>query len=131
MRFENFFPYEAEFCWSSSTWSEIIFPIPATVLKPETLFDIVVDVDVFKSPPGLVGQNVFMYLNGLRLASRFVSKRMLVALRIAGRYLCLQDNVLTIDTPDAAIPEEHGIKDSRRLGVQLFSIIGRPYPGAA
>jgi hypothetical protein len=97
-------------------------------LNADTVFDIVLDTDVFKSPPELVGQNVFVYVNGLRLASRFMTKRMIVNLRIPGRFLRTKNNVLTFDTPDSATPEKFGIADSRRLGVQLFSIVVRSYP---
>jgi len=126
-RFKNFHPPEREFSWSDGPWSEIVFPLPAEQLKASTTFDVVLDFDVFKSPPEMEGQNVFVYLNGLRLASRFITKRSFVNLRISGLFLRPVDNILTFDTPDSAPPKRFGIADPRCLGMQLFSIVVRYY----
>jgi len=124
-RLQNFYDTEDEFCWSSGKWCEIIFDVPAGLLSNPAIVEIDLDLDAFKISPDLLGQDVFIYLNGLRLASRHVTSRHLINLRTDGQTLRLKDNVLTIDTPDSVMPTQYGLKDNRTLGIQLFSIAGR------
>jgi hypothetical protein len=119
---KNFWPPEDGFVWSASSWCEISLPAKAPSGKAGGIAEIAIDLDVFKAPPEMEGQNVFFYVNGLRLASRFITGRVTVLLEAAAGTLTPTENVITIDTPDAVRPSEHGQGDTRRLGVQVFSL---------
>jgi hypothetical protein len=122
----NFDVPEDGFAWSLGKWCEIRFPFSNTLKRNVTTADLIFDLDVFKSAPAFNGQNVFVYLNGLRIGSH----------RIEGRITCINsfdpsilnpvENVLTFDTPEAAKPEDYGIMDNRVLAIQLFSLQIRP-----
>jgi hypothetical protein len=123
----NFCPPEDGFVWSTHTWSELRFDIATPQKKHESrsggvCLDISMDIDVFKAPPDLAGQDVFFYVNGIRLGSRFITRRVTVMLELPATLIKSHDNVITIDTPHAARPAEHGLSDTRRLGIQLFSV---------
>ena len=123
----NFYPPETGFVWSTQKWCEVRFNIPTATLSVtdeihEPSLKVTLDIDVFKTQPNLVGQNVFFYLNGLRVGSRFVTSRITVSLRVQLQYVRYGVNVITIDTPDSARPAVHGIEDTRLLGIQLFSV---------
>jgi hypothetical protein len=127
IKLTNFYPPEAGFVWSSHTWSELTFDLDspkggANVSSPNVVLDIAIDVHVFKVPPDFAGQNVFFHVNGVRLASRFITSRVTVMLEVPAFIVKGQQNVITIDTPDAARPVDHGFDDTRRLGVQIFSV---------
>lgn len=122
----NFYDPEEGFVWSSSVWSELTFDFSATPKVDTAEIDLVLDCDVFRADGRLDGQSVLVYLNGLRLASHFISKRTLLTIRVGSRGLKHTDNVLTLDTPDSRKPSEFGSTDERRLGVQLFSMQIRP-----
>jgi len=123
----NFSPPEDGFVWSTGSWCQVTFPYKARsaagrAKAAEAMVDIALDIDVFKAVPDLPGQDIFIYVNGARLASRFITHRLTVMLEVPGSAMSATENVIVIDTPDAARPAEHGGSDTRRLGVQLFSI---------
>jgi len=123
----GFYPPEAGFVWSSRKWCEITFNIATEALAARdagkvSVLDIALDMDVFKAQPDFEGQNALLYVNGLRLGSRFIKDRVIVMLHVPIHFVYSTGNVITIDTPDAAAPINHGIADSRSLGVQLFSV---------
>jgi hypothetical protein len=124
----NFWPPEGDFVWSTSSWCEIRFAMNASALlapkmaESDSVVDVAIDLDTFRFPPDKEGQNVFIYLNGLRLASRFVSHRVTVLLEAPASILRPVDNVVTIDTPDFARPSDYGDDDMRRLGIKLYTL---------
>jgi len=123
----NFYPPETGFVWSSHKWCEIRFDVDPEALSAshgshETALDIALDLDVFKAPPDFEGQDVLLYVNGARLGSRFVKGRITVMLIVPLYLVRARANVITIDTPDAARPIQHGFNDTRQLGIQLFSV---------
>jgi hypothetical protein len=124
----NFSPPEDGFIWSTGPWCEIRFSLmqPDYSVARERPWDTVVelslDMDVFKAAPNLNGQNILFYVNGLRLASRFMTGRVTVILELPGTMVRQNDNIITIDSPDAARPTDHGGSDGRRLGIQLHSL---------
>lgn len=122
----NFYAPETEFAWSTSTWSEIIFAFAGGTSPAGKSADLMVEMDVFKSPPKLPCQPVLFYLNGLRIGSRNVSDRVTVILTFDRSLLRPTENVLIFDTPKASVPNDFGISDGRCLGVQLFSLQIRP-----
>lgn len=122
----NYFEPENGFVWSTSKWSDIIFNFGnGSSTKPRSA-DLVLDLDVFKAPPKLPHQTVKFYLNGLRVGARDITDRAVTVIALDLALLRPRENVLTLDTPDAAIPSEFGIPDGRLLGVQVFSIQIRP-----
>ena len=124
VRLRNFSPPEDGFVWSTGPWCEIC--IPAIKHPPDNEpLEIGLDIDVFKAPPEMEGQNVLIYANGLRVASRFVNSRVSVVAEVAGRSLVEGHTLITMDTPDAVSPSRFGGIDTRRLGVQLFSVTVR------
>lgn len=125
IRLTNFWPPEDGFAWSRSTWCEIAFPALEGSKGNNSTVELALDLDVFRSAPHLEGQNVFIYVNGLRLASRHVLKRLTLVFELPAARSVNGENVITIDTPDAASPYDYGADDERQLGVQLFSITAR------
>jgi hypothetical protein len=115
---EGFWPPEQGFIWSKGNWCEIVFPFEKT--KPTNRSDLILDLDAFK--PEEAGQNVKIYLNGIRIGTKFVTSRMTFVVNFPTSILNAEDNVLTIDTPDAMTPLSVGIQDDRVLGIQLFSV---------
>ena len=122
----NFFPPENGFIWSTSYWSDITFAFSATPADEIKAADFILEFDVFKMGGHVEGQNVLIYLNGLRVGSHYVTQRTTVVIRMDAALLEPTDNVLTFDTPDTRMPSEFGLPDERRLGVQLFSMQIRP-----
>jgi hypothetical protein len=117
----NFWPPEDGFIWSTGHWCQINFDRPDSA-KNGTALDIALDIDVFKAPPTLESQNIFFYVNGLRLASRAINRRLTIMLELPASFVRPRDNIITIDTPEAGIPSDFGGNDPRRLGIQLFSL---------
>jgi hypothetical protein len=122
----NFFPPENGFIWSASRWSEITFKFSATPASAKKYADVILDFDVFKMVGHVDGQNVLIYLNGLRVGSHYITERTTLAIRIDAKMLKPGENVLTFDTPDNNKPSEFGIPDERKLGIQLFAMQIRP-----
>ncbi len=125
VKLTNFWPPEDGFVWSTNRWCEITFPVTPATRSEGAGVEIAVDIDVFKCPPDLLSQNVFVYVNGLRVLSREIYQRVILLIQVPMTQLRKGENVLIIDTPDAATPTEHGVNDTRRLGVQIFSITVR------
>ena len=117
----NFWPPEGLWAWSSGKWAEINFAFDFRSRPPDGLAELIIDLDVFKYKDKHPGQNVLIYLNGLRVGSLYCTRRAAVVFTFNARILSRDDNVLTLDTPDAARPSEFGSADQRMLGVQLFS----------
>ena len=122
----NFFPPENGFIWSSSHWSEITFEFSATPASRKKSAKLMLDFDVFKMAGHIDGQDVFIYLNGLRVGSHFETQRTTLAIPVDAKMLKSGGNVLTFDTPDTKRPSEFGIPDERQLGIQLFGMQIRP-----
>jgi len=118
----NFFEPEDGFVWSTSKWSEIIFSFSDNTTPKGRSADLILDLDAFKAPPTFPQQTVLFYLNGLRIGSRDVSGRITAILTFNPGILKPTENVLIFDTPDARVPNQFGVLDERRLGVQLFSV---------
>lgn len=114
---------EEGFVWSAGRWCEVEFDLDlARSSRSRTTVEFAVDIDVFKFPPAMPGQNVLTYLNGLRVASTFVTGRMALTFQVKPTVLMPTGNVLTFDLPDAVRPSEFGVEDDRILGSQIFSI---------
>ncbi len=122
----NFSDPEDGFVWSNGRWCEIVFSFTDDKKVTATVADLMVELDAFKVPPDFPGQDVFIYLNGLRVASLFVNRRLTILGTFNRSFLRANENVITIDTPDVANPRDHGVEDDRKLGVQIFNIKIRP-----
>ncbi len=109
---------EEDFAWSMGRFAEVRFA--ATPPADRTL--LLLEIDVFRAPPVLTGQNVLTYLNGLRMHSAYVTARTTLRIPLRPGILTEDDNVLTFDLPDAIRPIEFGMEDGRMLGVKLFSL---------
>src|ERR1700733_13481915 len=96
----NFYAPETGFIWSSSEWSEIRFSFSATPEVESTEVDLSLDCDVFRVGGRFDGQNILIYLNGLRVGSHFITQRTQLNIRVSSADLKPADNVLTLDTPD-------------------------------
>ena len=118
----NFWGAENGFIWSSGQWCELTFSFDTKSADKNGLLDLILDIDVFKNGDELKGQNVLLYLNGLRIGSLFCTKRSTMVFSFDARLLKAEENVFTMDTPDATSPSLFGSKDTRTLGVQLFSM---------
>ena len=117
----GFWPPEDGFVWSTGKWCEITFAFDVGRKSAASLADLILDMDVFKVPDRLDGQNVMIYLNGLRVGSYMVQRRTTYFASFDAAILRPTDNVLTVDTPDTASPANFGSSDKRLLGIQLFS----------
>jgi hypothetical protein len=118
---KSFWPPEDGFVWSAGKWCEIVFDYKLGTAEAASRGEVVLELDCFKSPPALEAQNVFIYLNGLRIGARRLTKR--VTAFIEFDPACLKHtNVLTLDTPDAASPSQFSGNDERVLGLQLFTL---------
>jgi hypothetical protein len=124
----SFWPPEDGFVWSSGKWCELIFKFNLQTAPTDERGELVLDFDSYKSPPGLEGQNVFIYLNGLRIGARRLTKRVTAFIEFDPALL-KATNVLTFDTPDAASPTQWGGTDERVLGIQLFTFQARYFAG--
>jgi hypothetical protein len=118
----NFWAPEGTWVWSTGRWSEINFAFDLGLRAPVGTAEIIMDVDVFKHEEKHPGQNVLIYLNGLRIGSLYCTHRVTVVFAFDARILTRADNVLTLDTPDATSPAAFGDPDGRSLGAQVFSI---------
>ena len=117
----NFWAPEESWIWSTGRWCEITFAFEAGAAPPR-FAELVIDLDVYKYKDRHPGQNVLVYLNGLRIGSLYCTRRMTVAFAVDPRTLASADNILTLDTPDSARPSQFGGADGRQLGVQLFNL---------
>jgi len=116
-------PPEDGFVWSSGRWCEIEFELDLDrAARSSAAVEFAVDLDVFKFPPAFPGQNVMTYMNGLRVASTFVTGRTALTFPVKPGLLLPAGNILTFDTPDAVRPSEFGVEDDRVLGLQIFSV---------
>jgi hypothetical protein len=117
----NFWPPEDGFVWSMGKWCEVQFEFE---LKTEVISEkaeLVLDLDVFRVPPAFEGQNLMIYLNGLRVGTRRVTKRVTAFVEFDPTVLRYA-NTLVFDTPDATSPQSFDLSDHRVLGLQLFSL---------
>ncbi len=127
----SFSPPEDGFIWSTGLWCQLSFDSTHEAPEPPPNgvgpLELALDLDVYKLSPDLLGQNVLFYANGLRLASRYISGRITVMLEAPPCAIRSRGNIITIDTPDATRPADLGGSDTRRLGIQLFSlrVVGR------
>ena len=111
---DGFWPPEDGFVWSKGKWCEIQFSFDKDNIAEYS--DLIIDLDVFKPEDG--GQNILVYLNGLRIGSKFIRNRMTCVISFSSSILRKDKNVLTLDTPDAMTPADFGIPGTRQLGVQ-------------
>ncbi len=118
----NFWPPEDGFVWSTKSWCQLAFDIPGGVGPAGDGAELLFDLDVFRAAPDLEGQDIHVYANGLRLASRHVTARTTILIELPRGLLRQHGNVIIIDTADAAHPSDFGEADSRRLGIKLFSV---------
>jgi hypothetical protein len=118
----NFWEPESGFVWSTGKWCEICFPFDLGTRPADGAAEIILDLDVFKVDDKMPGQNVLVYLNGLRIGSLYCTSRTTAAFGFDSQILAKDANILTFDTPDSARPSDFGVNDNRSLGVQIFSM---------
>ena len=118
----NFWAPEGAWVWSTGRWSEINFAFEVGSRPLTGTVELIIDLDVFKHEDKHAGQNVLIYLNGLRVGSLYCTHRMTVVFVFEAKILGKIDNVLTFDTPDSTKPSAFGSADDRVLGVQVFSV---------
>jgi hypothetical protein len=118
----NFWAPEDGFVWSTGKWCEISFAFDSGGKPVGQLADLIIDADAFRFERQLEGQNALVYLNGVRIGSFYVLRRTTYFATFDPHLLRPTDNVITIDTPDAACPSDFGSDDGRRLGIKLFSL---------
>ncbi len=118
----NFWEPEGSWIWSTGRWCEITFAFEAGPRPLPRLAELIVDLDVYKQEEQHPGQNVLVYLNGLRIGSLHCTHRMIVVFGFDPKLLTAGDNILTLDTPDSAKPSQFGSADGRLLGAQVFSL---------
>lgn len=119
---KGFSNVEDNFVWQTGRFGEMNFDFQESSKGRCANIDVMLDMDVFKHGEAHPGQNVFVYLNGLRIGSFYISFRRTVICNIPASVLKAKGNVLTFDTPDAIQPRKIGVEDDRVLGVQLFSL---------
>lgn len=121
--FTNFWEPEQAFIWSTGKWCEISFGFQASpghnAVKSA---DLIVDIDAYRGPEDGSGQNVYIYLNGMRIGAAFLTSRSIQIWSFDPRTLRPSENLLIIDTPEAHSPRIYGDKDFRVLGIQLHSL---------
>jgi hypothetical protein len=122
---EGFAPVEDGFVWQMGRWGEITFDFDEAVRSRTGMADLMIELDVFKRPPEITGQNVFVYLNGLRVGSFLVTNRRILIMNFPTSILRAKMNVLTLDTPDSASPKQFGSEDGRVLGAAVFAVYFR------
>ncbi|HYZ30948.1 MAG TPA: hypothetical protein VE684_01550 [Crenalkalicoccus sp.] len=123
VRLRNFSPPEDGFIWSGGKWCEVEFDADlGRALRGRTTVEFMIDLDVFKFPPAFPGQNLLVYMNGLRIASSFITTRTVLTMPVRPAVVQPTGNVLVLDIPDAIRPSEFGLEDDRLLGAQLFSL---------
>lgn len=119
---QNFWPPEESWVWSTGRWSEINFAFDLGLRPPSGTVELILDLDVFRRQEKYPGQNILIYLNGLRIGSLYCTHRMIVAFAFDAKILNRAENALTIDTPDSTMPSVFGGADGRVLGAQIFSV---------
>ncbi len=119
---KGFSNVEDNFVWQTGRFGEVTFDFQDSSKGRAGNIDLMLDLDVFKHGESHPGQNVFVYLNGLRVGSFYVTYRRTVICNVPASLLRAKGNVLTLDTPDSISPREVGVDDGRVLGVQLFSM---------
>jgi hypothetical protein len=117
---KNFWACETSFVWSTKKWCELLFDLEDKL--PLSGGELSVDLDAFRPGDRLNGQNVFSYLNGLRIGSHYIDRRKTILIHLEFGLLKPSGNALVFDTPDACAPSEFGSPDKRQLGIQLFSL---------
>jgi len=122
----NFSEPEDGFVWSHGKWCEVVFSFTDDKTVKASIADVILELDVFKVPPTFPGQDVFIYFNGLRVASLFVNRRLTILGTFPRSFLRANENVITFDSPDVIEPRSVGVQDDRKLGIQLFNIKIRP-----
>jgi hypothetical protein len=125
---KSFWPAEDGFIWSAGKWCEIVLQYDVGRSQPGERAELVLDLDSFKSPPALEAQNVFIFLNGLRIGARRLNKRITAFIEFDPAIL-KPANTLIVDTPDATTPATFKGNDERVLGIQLFTFQIRYFPG--
>ena len=118
----NFSEPEDGFVWSIGKWCELGFDFQDAGKQIDGRADLLLDVEAFHVPEQLPEQTVLVYLNGIRVASAFVSTRTHLIGCFDRRWLRPSDNLLTVDTPDVVLPTVFGVADTRPLGIKLYSI---------
>ena len=118
----NFSGPEDGFVWSIGKWCEIGFEFRDIGRQLDGRADLLLDLEAFHVPEQFPEQTVLVYLNGLRVASAFVSTRTHLIACFDRRWLRPSDNFLTMDTPDVLLPTAFGVPDTRPLGIKLYSI---------
>jgi hypothetical protein len=118
----NFWAPEGAWVWSTGHWSEITFVFDVGSRPATGIAELIVDLDVYKEGDILPGQDVLVYLNGLRIGSLYCSHRMTIVCVFDASLLSKTENILTFDTPQSAKPSDFGSADGRLLGIQLFSV---------
>jgi hypothetical protein len=121
----GFAPPEEGFVWQMDRWGEIVFDFDDLTRNRTGMADLMVELDVFKHGSDLPGQNVFIYLNGLRVGSFYITHRRILIMNFPVNTLRAKTNVLTIDTPDAAPARNFGLNDTRTLGTAVYAIYFR------
>lgn len=122
LQLRNYGSPEDGFVWSVGRWCEAAFDLDLGWQAPAAV-GFTLDLDVFKVPPALPGQNVLATLNGLWVGSAFVDGRTALVFRARPADLRSAGNVLALDLPDAGRPLEFSLDDGRMLGVQVFSLV--------
>ena len=118
----NFWEPEGTWVWSTGRWSEITFVFDVGSRQPAGMAELIIDLDVYKEDGKHPGQDVLIYLNGLRVGSLYCTHRMTIVCAFEASFLSKTENVLTFDTPMSAKPSDFGHEDTRSLAVQLFSV---------
>ena len=117
----NFSDIEDGFAWQTGRWGEISFDFDQSVIQKASELDLIIDLDVYKHAEAMPGQNLFLYLNGLRFGSFYVTSRRVLIIGFSSTVLAAR-NTLTLDLPDAVCPKVHNLSDERILGAQLYSV---------
>jgi hypothetical protein len=118
----NYWPPSNGFVWSTGKWCELSFEFELGSKAVTGLADLILDIGVFKVDQKLPGQNVAIFLNGLRIGTFFCKARITYIAQFDARILKSEKNILIFDTPESARPSDFGSDDKRLLGIQLFSL---------
>jgi hypothetical protein len=120
--FRNLWEPEDGFIWSNGKWCEIVFDFRGSLQQTNFKSDLIIDIDAYRDSENSSGQNVLVYLNGLRIGSSHLTSRATIIFALDTHILKPTENVLTLDTPDSDSPARHGGRDTRVLGVKIFSL---------
>jgi hypothetical protein len=121
----GFAPPEEGFVWQMGRWGEIAFDFDDLTRNRTGMADLMLELDVFKHGSEFPGQNVFIYLNGLRVGSFYITHRRILIMNFPVNILRPKNNMLTLDTPDAAPARNFGLNDTRTLGAAVFAVYFR------